>query len=152
MRPGHVADAACGVVDELRTWPAREAAGCAESSALIQARTVEPTEAGGVLRCTLTGGTTYTIRRREAWERDAAGERRRPWILVAPLDGGVVLDAELRGPLRVYGAGPWMSDVMRLAAAVDEVRRARRKRDPYGLDDILIGTSLDDDNDDGDGE
>jgi hypothetical protein len=41
MRPGHVADAACGVVDELRTWLAREAAGCAESSALIQTLNVE---------------------------------------------------------------------------------------------------------------
>jgi hypothetical protein len=100
----------------------------------------------------LTGGTTYTIRWREAWERHAAGERRRLWIQLAPLEGAVVLDAELRGPLPVYDEGPWVSDVMRLAEAVDDVRRARKKRDPYGLTDVLIGTPLDDDGDDGDGE
>ena len=66
--------------------------------------------------------------------------------------GPKLLDAELRGPLSVYDDGPWVSDIMRLAEAVDGVRRARQKRDPYGLDDMVIGTSLDDDGDDGDGE
>lgn len=128
-----------------------QAAGLSESSAVIEALEVEEHEAGGVLRCTVTRGATDTIRWREAWGRDDAGARCRLWIQLAPLDGAVVLDAEFRGPLPVYQEGPWVSDIMRLAEAVDGVRHARQKRDPYGLDDIAMGTSLEDDGDDGDG-
>lgn len=152
MTPGEVADAACRIVDELRAWPAREAAGCADSSPVIQALEVDQTDTGGVLRCTLAGGAVCTIRWREVWERLASGDRRRLWVRVPLPDGTVGLDAELLGPLPVFRDGPWVRDLMRLDAAVDDVRRVRQARDPYGFDDIMMWASRDADGDDGDGE